>query len=93
MEKQTLIQKREVEEWKSKGGTYGGGKRVKKMGEYANYMNTTTRDPKAYAEEKRKKMAAMSKRKEDERRKVDKAKQLRQKKMDMAEESRRVAGM
>ena len=93
MEKQTLIQKREVEEWKSKGGTYGGGKRVKKMGEYANYMNTTTRDPKAYAEEKRKKMAAMSKRKEEERGKVEKAKQLRQKKMDMAEERRRVGGM
>jgi hypothetical protein len=91
IERQTLQQKREVEQWKANGGSYGGGNRVTKMGDYTNYMNTSSRDPKAYAEEKRKKMADMAKRKEERKKEEERAIQLRQKKIDMAEESRRKA--
>ena len=92
MENQTMQQKQEVEKWRAGGGKRGGGKRAKEMKDYANYMNTKNLDPKAYAEDKRKKMAAMSKKKAETKAADNKAKEMRQKKIEMAEESRRAAG-
>ena len=87
-----MQQKQEVEKWRAGGGKRGGGKRAKEMKDYANYMNTKNLDPKAYAEDKRKKMAAMSKKKAETEAADNKAKEMRQKKIEMAEESRRAAG-
>ena len=92
VEDQTVEQKKKVEDWKAGGGKHGSGKRITKMKDYANYMNTKNLDPAAYAADKRKKMAAMGKKKAAEKEEIEKAKALRQKKMDMAEESRRAAG-
>ena len=80
----TRKQREEIEQWKANGGKRGGGKK----GVYKNYMSTSSRDASEYAEEKRKKMAAFRKKKEDEKAKAKGDAELKRKKKELSEASR-----